>query len=49
MAINMDMKVTNMQTLETATIADMYAELINEMISGGVFSEITEEEFYNLE
>ena len=49
MAINMGMRVTNMSTVELSTIDEIYGETINQMVTAGVLTEITKEQFYSLE
>ena len=48
MAINMGMRVTNTSTIELSTIGEIYGEVINQMETAGVLTEITEAEFYDL-
>ena len=49
LAINMNEKITNMQTLEIMTKGDVSRDNINVAVSSGVLTEITKEEFYKLD
>ena len=48
MAVNMDMRVTNMQTLELTTVGELFGESINQLTTTGEMTEITKEQFYDL-
>ena len=49
LAINMNEKITNMQTLEIMTKGDVSRDNINVAVSGGSLTEITKEQFYSLD